>query len=375
MKRISIRAATATAAVLLVATGASGDVDRTTLAARYAEFQRQQARKWFLESLLSPVTQAVDRTLRHTLRVTSGGVNPANTPMFGSDLDQRRPHVDAHVRISEAQAASKGRDVLVAVLDSGFNTAHPMIAPRVLPYGFDAVSHDWDPNDRGNGVDDDQNGAADEGVGHGTFVAGTVLHVAPEAWILPVRIADDEGRGLEAELLAGLDYALAMGVDVVNISYEAAAITLGVRDKLRQVHDAGIVVVVSAGNDASEEAKTLAADGTTIAVGAVDDDDRVASFSNAPSDGRGMTLFAPGVRLWGPHGGPSDDACCTWSGTSFSAPLVTGAVAMALELTPSLTPAQARDRMRAASVAPVTTWSGGTYAFAGRLDLRVVVAP
>jgi hypothetical protein len=264
---------------------------------------------------------------------------------------------------------------VVAVLDSGFNLNHPWISARVLPYGYDPVGRDWDPQDRGNGVDDDHDGYVDNGVGHGTFVAGMIVSVAPNAWILPVRIADDEGYGLEDELVSGIDFAMSMGANVINISYEAGTLSPTICDKLHQAHDAGITVVVSGGNDGSDQVKTMAADGTTIAVGAVDWTDAIAPFSNTPSDGRGITLFAPGVQLYGPHGGPTNDADCYWSGTSFSTPLATGAVALALEMNRGLAPSQVRGVLLHASSTPVKAWDGSTYAYAGRLDLRRVVEP
>jgi subtilisin family serine protease len=373
MRRTALIAAPALAALLALASNAPAALDTTTLASRYASFQKKMKDKWKLTGLLTPVTSVLDRALRYSVRVTTGHINPTTMPTFLDDFAGRQAQLDTQIGITAAQTVSTGHDVIVAVLDSGFNLNHPAIASRVLPYRYDAVAHDWDPQDRGNGVDDDGDGRLDGGVGHGTFVSGKVLDVAPEAWIVPVRIADDEGYGMEDELVSGIDFALSMGVDVINISYEAGAITIGVRDKLRAAAQAGIVVVVSAGNDASDEAKALATEGTTIAVGAVDDYDHVAPFSNAPSDGVGMTLFAPGVRLYGPHGGPANDTVCTWSGTSFSAPLATGAVALALQLHPTWTNTQIRDRLRAASTAQVIAWNGSVYAYAGRLSLPAVV--
>jgi subtilisin family serine protease len=374
-----IRASVVCACLLAAGDGASGDVDRTAMNERYVDFQRQQNPKWAslrtVNSLLSQTTALLDRTVRYQIRLTTGAINPVNTPVFGSDLAGRQQQLDTQIGITASHATSTGRDVVVAVLDSGFNLNHPWIASRVLPYGYDPVGMDWDPQDRGNGIDDDHDGIPDAGVGHGTFVAGMVVSVAPDAWIVPVRIADDEGYGLESELVSGIDFAIAMHVDVINLSFEAGTLSLTVCNKLHEAHDAGITVVVSAGNDGSDTMKTMAEDGTTIAVGAVDDFDRVPSWSNTPSDGRGLSLFAPGVNLYGPHGGPSDTACCTWSGTSFAAPLATGAVALALQLVPTATPLQLRNRVRAGSIAPVTTSSGAAYPYAGRLDLRKVVCP
>lgn len=391
MNRHTHRATLAVAALgaaLVTASAGTASATTTTMASRYAEFQRQQAKKWALTmtvgsltgalglgKTVSTVTSTLDRVVRHKLRVTTGGINPTNTPMFGSDLEGRTARLDAQIGIAEAHASATGRDVVVAVLDSGFNVDHPAIAARVLPYGFDPVQRDWNPQDRGNGMDDDRDGACDAGVGHGTFVAGMVLAAAPDAWILPVRIADDEGYGLEEELISGIDFALAMGAHVLNLSYESGPLSLGIRDKLREAHARGVVVVVSAGNDASEETRTMAREGTTISVGAVDCGDAVAAFSNTPSDGEGLTLFAPGVDLFGPHGGPANDANCVWSGTSFSAPFAAGAAALVLETDRAMSPAMVRDRLRAASQTAVRAWDGTTYPHAGRLDLRRAVRP
>jgi len=388
MRQVIRRATLTAAALLALASTAAPDVNRNQMAQRYADFQRRQAQKWLLtsttnwlsgllglSSTTTAATSAVDRFVRYQIRVTSGKINPTNTPMFGSDLGGRQAQLDAMIGITDAHTTATGRDIVVAVLDSGFNLHHPWISARVLPYGFDPVGRDWDPQDRGDGVDEDHDGYVDNGAGHGTFVAGMIVSVAPNTWILPVRIADDEGYGLEDELVSGIDFAMSMGADVINISYEAGTLSPTICDKLHQAHDAGITVVVSGGNDGSDQVKTMAADGTTIAVGAVDYSDAIAPFSNTPSDGRGITLFAPGVNLYGPHGGPSDDADCTWSGTSFSTPLATGAVALALDLHHGLTPSQVRNVLLQASTTPVRAWDGGTYAYAGRLDLRRVVGP
>jgi subtilisin family serine protease len=378
----------ALAAILGSAPAARGDVDRTAMASRYAHFKQQQTQKWAASSAVGWLTgtlglggaaanlqRTLDRALRYDIRLATGTINPSTTPLFGSDFLGSQARLDSRIGVSQAHATATGHDVVVAVLDSGFNLHHPWIASRVLPYGFDPVGHDWDPQDRGNGIDDDGDGTVDFGVGHGTFVAGMVLTAAPGAWILPVRIADDEGRGLDSELQAGLDFAMSMGANVINISYEAGTLSPAVCEKLHEANEQGITVVVSAGNDGNEQMKALAEDGTTISVGATDFDDHVAPFSNTPSDGRGLTIFAPGVDLYGPHGGPSDTTNCTWSGTSFSAPLASGAAALVLEMTPGATPLAIRNRLRAASTAPVIAWNGGVYPFTGRLDLRQVVQP
>jgi hypothetical protein len=388
MRHAVLAAFAAAAAVVGQTTPASGDVNRTVLAQRYAQYQTKMKQQWSLATttksltgalglggVTTTVTNTLDRLLKYQLRLTTGKINPTNIPMFGSDLAGRAQALDAGLGITEAHGVSTGRDVVVAVLDGGFNLNHPKIAGRVLPYGFDAVQRDWNAQDRGDLNDQDSDGARDAGVGHGTFVAGMVLAVAPDAWILPVKIADDEGYGLESEVVAGIDFAMAMGANVINLSFELGGLSLNICNKLQDASSRGIVIVVSAGNGGDDQTKTMAQSGVTIPVGAVDFADGVAPWSNTPSDGRGLSLFAPGVALYGPHGGPTNDANCTWSGTSFSAPLAAGAAALVLQSSPGLAPSQVAFKLRDSSTAPVRMLDGSTYPFAGRLDLRAVVRP
>jgi subtilase family protein len=354
-------------AFLLFAAAPHASCDGDTLEQRYADFQTWQNRRWQLD----PHGRSSNRPVHYRGESGSSGSTDSQTlPVFDGDFLARRSQLDGQIGVTDAHGAATGAGVVVAVLDGGFNLDHPWIADQILPYGYDPVGQDWDPEDLGNDVDDDGDGIPDGGVGHGTFVCGMILEVAPDVSIIPVRIADDEGHGTDEELAAGIAYAISMGVDVINISYDVATLSSLVSNKLDLAYQNGITVVVSVGNDGGSTVSALATAGHTIGVGSVDDDDVIAGFSNTPSAGNGLVLFAPGVDLYGPHGGPSDSACCLWSGTSFSAALVSGAAALALDLDGTLTPNGVRDALEDASTTTVHTRSGGTYSYAGRLDLR-----
>jgi subtilisin family serine protease len=240
-----------------------------------------------------------------------------------------------------------GAGVLVAVLDGGFNLRHPVISARLAPFGRDVLDGDDDPNDPGNGVDDDLDGIVDRAVGHGTFVAGMVLLAAPDATILPVRVCNDEGRsgpldwwglggGLggslngDAPLFRGILFALAAGARVINLSTKDAEDSVDVAFAIAEAEARGVTVVVSAGNDGLPLWKDVPG---TVVVGAVDAIDVRADFTSFAA-GWGTLgdrfLFAPGVDLHGAFGGYFDESIAWWSGTSFAAGIVSGAAALYL---------------------------------------------
>ncbi|PIW02010.1 MAG: hypothetical protein CO108_10720 [Deltaproteobacteria bacterium CG_4_9_14_3_um_filter_63_12] len=222
--------------------------------------------------------------------------------------------------------------------------------------------------------------------GHGTLVAGairsqnTALGIAPEANLLSIKVLQADGSGRVSDVIAALDWLIEnrdlYNVRVINLSLSAPVFESYTTDPLCQAvqHavEGGIVVVGAAGNAGFGDNQTLfggigspANHPAVITVGASDpantvvrSDDSVAWFSS-----RGPTLFdgvakpdllAPGVNLRLPvptnatlarlssvHPDP-DGAWLNASGTSFSAALVSGTVALMLEQTPGLNPTEVK---------------------------------
>ncbi|MDH3590840.1 MAG: S8 family serine peptidase [Planctomycetota bacterium] len=250
------------------------------------------------------------------------------------------PTPEEQISAAATHTVATGRGVVVAVLDGGFDCSHPAICASMLP-GFDAIDGDSDPTDLGNGIDEDLDGIADNALGHGNFVTSTVLRAAPDAWILPIRVRDDEGWGTNQQLVRGMRYAIAAGANVINLalSTESANVDL-VYDALAEAERAGVTVVVSAGNAASwQELDDLGYANTTVVVGAVDAFDVVASFSNSTTSGAEDIVWAPGVDLYGPM---QNGMYGTWSGTSFATGFVSGGVALCVELNPGIAPRKLR---------------------------------
>jgi len=200
--------------------------------------------------------------------------------------------------------------------------------------------------------------------GHGTAVAGIIAAtqnstgthgVAFSSTLLAVKMSND-GTATNADAAAGFDYAIAQNAKVINYSFGASTFNSTLADAVQRAVDAGIIIVASSGNDGNSESDQIArlancegasnctafgsfdAKGLMIAVGATDSSNAIASFSNLAGDTDTAYLVAPGVSIVTTANGGGTQ---TINGTSFSAPHVSGAVALILQRFPSLTAAQA----------------------------------
>lgn len=257
----------------------------------------------------------------------------SNGVILGSSLEQDDVDAQAALAVLRADRAHRrvtGAGVVVAVVDTGVDASHPALAGRLAP-GYDFVDGDADPSDEANLVDDDADGDVDEGHGHGTFVAGLVLAVAPDATILPVRVLDSDAVGTVSGVAAGIRFAAEQGADVINLSLGARVRSELIRGEVRRAQSLGIVVVAATGNRADPVQVDFPAGLTdVIAVTSLDAGLGRADFANA---GTRTTVAAPGTDLVGPYPGGRYG---TWSGTSFSAALVAGGVALLEERKPAL---------------------------------------
>jgi subtilisin family serine protease len=270
------------------------------------------------------------------------------------------------IGLPAARERARGAGVVVAVLDSGVLPGHEALAGRLAPGGWDYVDDDAEPWEERNELDDDENGFVDEGWGHGTFATSLVLAVAPEARVLPIRVLGSDGFGTSSAVAAGIMRAVNAGADVIHLSVALPAEVQIVREAVEQARALGVVVVASAGNTGEEDVGSAEAASGAFLVTALDRADQRASFA---SYGPGVALSAPGVDLHGAYPWEEPDTAI-WSGTSFSAPLASGAFALLMELYPLLPADALMDRLRAtaADVAPQNPGFEGRLG-AGRLDL------
>jgi len=250
------------------------------------------------------------------------------------------------LNLSTAHHISEGEGTTVAVLDTGVQADHPDLSGKVTP-GYDFVDGDDDPADASNGKDDDDDGEVDEMLGHGTHVAGIVHFVAPEAEIMPLRVLNADGTGSAFDIAAAVAHAESHGADVINLSLSTQSRSHLLWKVIKDATSDGALVAAAAGNDGSNEwafpaadnGGRAAADGV-VAVTSVDQQKEKSDFANY---GRWVDVAAPGENILSAY---PVSAHAAWSGTSMSAPFVSGQAALIRAVYGSLDPAGAEEKIR-----------------------------
>lgn len=281
----------------------------------------------------------------------------------------------AFIGLPAAHSVTRGAGMIVAVLDTGVDRNHALLAGRVLS-GYDFVDMDDDPSEVGVAGEDIT-------YGHGTHVAGLVALAAPEAQILPVRVLDRDGAGNIWVLAEALAYAVNPdgdintpdGAHVINLSLSTRRQTQLLQEIVRDVicddddddddddsrrsrfnddddclatPGRGAIVVAAAGNRAAETPEYPAAETQPglLAVAANTAADTLADFSNF---GAWVHVAAPGDRIMSSI--PGNDYG-VWSGTSMAAPLAAGQAALVHAAYPLLTAAEIAERIRLTASGP-----------------------
>lgn len=196
------------------------------------------------------------------------------------------------INAAPANAVADGRDVLVAVLDTGVDRGHPDLAGNVVD-GPDLIGGDTTPEDDN---------------GHGTHVTGIIAATAdngigvrgaaPGATVLNIRVLDGDRAGTTQTVAEGVDAAIAAGARVINLSLGAVtgpdgglAPTDPLALALGRATSAGVTVVAAAGNEGYPVCAQPIVVPQLICVAAVNERLQRSSFSNY---GVRVDLVAPG---------------------------------------------------------------------------------
>jgi subtilisin family serine protease len=230
-------------------------------------------------------------------------------------------YVVGKLNLGEVHRVATGSNMLVAVIDSQIDVAHPDLAEAIVEE-YDAVGRREAPH------------------AHGTGMAGAIaarrqlMGVAPGARILAIHAFSTEARetaqATTRHILAGLDYAIKKGARVINMSF-AGPYDPMLALAMKNAREKGVVLIAAAGNAGPTSPPLFpAADPNVIAVTATDRDDKPFAQAN---QGPHVAVAAPGVDILEPA--PNNTYQVT-TGTSVAAAHVSGVAALLLERNPAL---------------------------------------
>jgi len=243
-------------------------------------------------------------------------------------------------RIDLSRAGSTGKGVHIYVMDTGTRVSHSDFGGRAVAT-IDTILGDGTPIECQNS---DDPACGQDTNGHGTHTAGTAggteWGVARDSIVHGMKVCCGAGTNT----IAGMDWILqnAERPAIMTMSLGSYGQSMTAKAAVDLLVDAGIAVFVSAGNnDIDSCGKTYAFIESTITVGASDQEDSRAWFSNW---GSCLDIYAPGVSI--PSASNRDDTGITLkSGTSMATPMVAGAGALLLEQNPGMSPAQLKAQL------------------------------
>ncbi|MCB0113248.1 MAG: peptidase S8, partial [Caldilineaceae bacterium] len=252
-----------------------------------------------------------------------------NDPDFN---DPQRVYAPQLLEVSYAWQYTMGApSIIVAVVDSGVNNAHPDLVGRILD-GYDYVNDDEEP------LDDH---------GHGTHIAGLIAAnanngigsagICPFCSILPVKVLNASNVGTWSDVASGIVYAVDHGAQVINLSLGGTSNPPVVQDAIDYATANNVLIVAAAGNSRTDTPFYPAAVEQVIAVSATRQDDTRWTLSNF---GEWVDISAPGYTIYSTYYDLNNyyNGYIYMSGTSMAAPHVAGVAALLLSQNPERTP-------------------------------------
>lgn len=296
-----------------------------------------------------PATEAPAETVSALVRTADGTVEVTTAPdvealtaataddtVLGVDRPSRRyamalPGDDAgrdlqwglnHLQAEDLWQRSTGAGITVAVLDTGVKSSHPDLRGKVAR-GYNAITG--------------KPGARRDNNGHGTFLAGIIAGringagiagLAPNARILPVKVLDSDGVGDSDDIARGIIWAVDNGADVINMSFGSDASNRVEAEAIDYARGAGVTLIAAGGNEGARLVMYPAGYPGVLGVGAVDINNKRASFSN---QGSHIDVVAPGQGILSSF----TRRPYSWmSGTSMATAYVSAVAALAMSYSP-----------------------------------------
>jgi subtilisin family serine protease len=256
------------------------------------------------------------------------------------------------LRSAQTTLNVSGKNVVVAVIDTGIDPNHPTLTNSLVP-GYDFTRNldgeadetsdvtlfstpqpDTSPawvNSTEPALVDQSTAAVVDGnpgyadFGHGTMVAGIIHVVAPHSLLMPLKAFSPDGTGHTSDIIRAVYWAISHHANIINMSFSLPGYSQEMKNALQQASLNGIIAVASAGNTGQQFQSYPAAYSTVMGVASTNDSDQRSTFSSYGND---VWIAAPGEGIVTTY--PFATYAAGW-GTSFSCPYVAGVTALMLD--------------------------------------------
>ncbi len=233
-----------------------------------------------------------------------------------------------YFQIDEGWKTRTGKNVGVAVIDSGIDGNHPDIRKNLVK-SFEAKQE-------GKKIVFEKSETGDS-AGHGTACAGIITQIAPNADLYSIKVLGTSGSGDGYAFLAGLEFAIKQKYKVINLSLGTTRPQLfaPLHDLLDRAYQAGCIVVAAANNLPHPSFPSVFSSSVISVIKSAETD----YFKFGFQYGEIIELTAPGVNV---RAAWLNNSYKRLTGNSFACPHIVGIIALLLETYPNLTPFQVK---------------------------------
>lgn len=315
--------------------GFSSDVKASDVALKFAE--------------IPYVLDAEYNFIRRTSALPQNDANPLMSKQWHLQSESVK---NAWKYLDEKELRDELSNVVVAVIDTGVDYTHPNLVNSMW-VNVGEIPGDNIDNDENGYTDDvygvstignifDSNGNPMDEMGHGTHVAGIIaasadsmgaVGLAYGAKIMAIKAGGSSGIFNDSDIIEGINYAISMGADVINMSFGSYSRSAAIEDALAVAYTSA-VLVAAAGNDGLDIVMDNmpiypASYNYVIGVMASDESGSVTAFSNTDGvkrrNSKEYEVCAPGYQIFSML---PDGRYASWSGTSMASPYVAAMAAM-----------------------------------------------
>ena len=263
-----------------------------------------------------------------------------------SGYQQQRQFFDGYFKLPEVQLRSRAQGIVIAIVDTGIDWSHPVIASHMWQdsreggeVAGDSIDNDhdgliddvrgWDLVDNDSDPTEQPGDPATTVAGHGTFIAGLINMLAPDAKFMSIRAFNEVGESDEFTVAEAIKYASDHGARIINMSFGSYDDSKVLRDAISYARQQNAVLIAAMGNEGTDEHPQFPArlNDDVMGITAIDFLGLKTYFSNY---GTYASVSAPGLQLVSIYPG---GAYAVWSGTSFSAPLASAEAALIVSAT------------------------------------------